>query len=257
MQRKGVLRCPTERSVARCVESEARDAFGELVDRYQNAAIAYAYAILRNHAGAEDAAQAAFLTAWLRRADLREPKAFSSWLRTIVRTECSRISRRMHLATVPLDDAFGGRAEPSARNTPDPELQHLLLTAIEALPDSDRTVIALRYMSDFSYQEMCDFLEIPLSTVKKRLHEARRRLRAKLTASTGEARTRQVSRGPRVATNTRLGHEVMQLTDFLDWAGRGDVSALAAGVSPIALAATEGRANVVTAVTLARVSGSL
>ena len=109
------------------VEPEAREAFGELVKRYQNAAIAYAYAILRNHAGAEDATQAAFLTAWLRRADLREPKAFGSWLRTIVRTECSRISRRMHLVTVPLDDAFGGRAEPSAGNARDPDLQHLLL----------------------------------------------------------------------------------------------------------------------------------
>jgi RNA polymerase sigma factor (sigma-70 family) len=130
----------SNRAVSRTVfEPEAREAFGELVKRYQNAAIAYAYAILRNHAGAEDAAQAAFLTAWLRRADLREPKAFGSWLRTIVRTECSRISRRMHLVTVPLDDAFGGRAEPSAGNSRDPDLQHLLLTAIEALPDSDRT----------------------------------------------------------------------------------------------------------------------
>ena len=221
----------TNRALSRTVfEPEAREAFGELVKRYQNAAIAYAYAILRNHAGAEDAAQAAFLTAWLRRADLREPKAFGSWLRTIVRTECSRISRRMHLVTVPLDDAFGGRAEPSAGNSRDPDLQHLLLTAIEALPDSDRTVIALRYMSDFSYQEMCDFLEIPLSTVKKRLHEARRRLRASLTASTGEHRTRQVLRRGRAATNPRLGEQIMQLTDFLDRVGRGDVAAVAAAL---------------------------
>ena len=95
---------------SKVLESEAREAFGELVKRYQKAAIAYAYAVLRNHAGAEDAAQAAFLTAWLRRADLREPKAFGGWLRTIVRTECSRISRRMHLVTVPLEDAFGGRS---------------------------------------------------------------------------------------------------------------------------------------------------
>jgi RNA polymerase sigma factor (sigma-70 family) len=211
-------------------ELEAREAFGELVKRYQKAAIAYAYAILRNHAGAEDAAQAAFLTAWLRRADLREPKAFGGWLRTIVRTECSRIARRMHLVTVPLDDAFGGRTEPSAGNVRDPELQHLLLTAIAALPDSDRTVIALRYMSDFSYQEICDFLELPLSTVKKRLHEARRRLRASLPPSTGEHRTRQVFRRSRAATDPRLGEQVMQLTDFLDRVGRGDVAAVGAAL---------------------------
>ena len=53
------------------------------------AATAYAYALLRNYAGAEDAAQAAFLSAWLHRDDLREPQAFGGWLRTIVRTECS------------------------------------------------------------------------------------------------------------------------------------------------------------------------
>jgi RNA polymerase sigma factor (sigma-70 family) len=210
-------------------ESEAREAFAALVKRYQNAAIAYAYAILRNRAGAEDAAQAAFLTAWLRRADLREPGAFGGWLRTIVRTECSRISRRMHLVTVPLDEGFGGRAEPTAGNVRDPELQHLLLTAIAALPDSDRTVISLRYMSDFSYQEMCDFLDIPLSTVKKRLHEARRRLRASLPASAGEYRTRQVLRKGGAAT-PRLGEQIMELTDFLDQVGSGDVAAVAAAL---------------------------
>ena len=225
-----MLSCPTERSVARLFESEAREAFGELVKRYQNAAIAYAYAILRNHAGAEDAAQAAFLTAWLRRADLREPKAFGGWLRTIVRTECFRIARQMRLVTVPLDDAFGGGAEPSAGNIPDLDLQHLLLTAIEALPDSDRTVIALRYMSDFSYQEMCEFLEIPLSTVKKRLHEARRRLRARLTASTDERRMRQVLRRGRAVAGPRREEQIMQLTDFLDRVGRGDVAAVAAAL---------------------------
>jgi len=211
------------RALTRTVfEPEAREAFGELVERYQNAAIANAYAILRNHAAAEDAAQAAFLTAWLRRADLREPKAFGSWLRTIVWTECSRISRRMHLVTVPLEDAFGGRAEPSAGNSRDPDLQHLLLTAIEALPDSDRTVIALGYMSDFSYQELCDFLEVPVSTVKKRLDEARRRLRASLTASTGEHRSRQVLRRGRAATNPRLGRRSCSSQTL--WTGSGVVT---------------------------------
>ena len=48
------------------VSNRAVEAFGELVKPYQNAAIAYATAIPRNHAGAEDVAQAAFLTAWLR-----------------------------------------------------------------------------------------------------------------------------------------------------------------------------------------------
>ena len=71
-------------------------------------AFAYAYAVLRDRAAAEDATQAAFLTAWLRFGDLREPKAFGVWLRRIVRTECVRLLRRTHPATLPLDEAVGG-----------------------------------------------------------------------------------------------------------------------------------------------------
>jgi RNA polymerase sigma factor (sigma-70 family) len=221
-------------------DSEAREAFGDLVKRYQNAAIAYAYAILRNHAGAEDAAQAAFLTAWLRRNDLREPKAFGSWLRTIVRTECSRITRRTHLVTVPIEDAFGERPEPSAGDARDWELRQLLLQAIDGLPETDRTVIALRYLSDFSYEEICSFLEIPLSTVKKRLHEARRRLRTWLAASTSEADTRYALRRSRPATDSRLHERIMHFTDFLERVSGGDVVAVAAALDahPEWLAAT-------------------
>lgn len=206
--------------------AEAREAFAELVKRYQGGAIAYAYAVLRNYAAAEDATQAAFLTAWLRRNDLREPQAFGGWLRTIVRTECSRITRRTHIVTVPLEGAFDGRPEPSA-DVRDWELRELLLTAIDALPDSDRALIALRYMSDFSYQEMCGFLGLPLTTVKKRLHGARRRLRAWLMASTSEERTRRVLRRPPDAMHPRLEERIMQLTDFLDSVGRGDIQAVA------------------------------
>ena len=95
-------------------DAEAREAFAGLVRRYHRAALAYAYALLRNHAAAEDATQAAFLTAWLHRGDLREPQAFSGWLRTIVRTECSRITRRIHLVTVPIDEAFSQHSERDA-----------------------------------------------------------------------------------------------------------------------------------------------
>jgi RNA polymerase sigma factor (sigma-70 family) len=211
-------------------DAEAREAFGELVRRYQGAATAYAYALLRNYSGAEDAAQAAFLSAWLHRHELRDPQAFGGWLRTIVRTECSRITRRASVTTVPIDIAFTGRAEPSTDDGPDRERRQLLLTAINALPDSDRSLIALRYMSDFSYDDICAFLELPLSTVKKRLHDARKRLRQGLLASTGEARTRLLLRRPREGRDPRLQEQIMQLTEFLDSVASGDVPAVAAAL---------------------------
>ena len=104
------------------------------------------------------------------------------------------------------------------------------MTAIDALPDSDRALIALKYMSDFSYQEMSAFLALPLSTVKKRLHVSRRRLRAQLMASTGGERTRQVLRTPPDPADPRLEERIMQLADFLESVGRGDVESVAAAL---------------------------
>ena len=211
-------------------DAEAREAFGELVRRYQRAATAYAYALLRNYAAAEDAAQSAFLRAWLHRDELREPRAFGAWLRTIVRTECSRIARQTRLVTVPIETAFAERPEPSTGDGHDWEHRQLLLTAINALSDSDRTLIALRYMSDFAYDEICAFLDLPLSTVKKRLHDARKRLRTWLLASTSEALTRQLLQRPPDLPRPRLEERIMQLTELLDSVMRGDISAVTAAL---------------------------
>ena len=207
-------------------DAEAQDAFGELVRRYQDAAFASAYAILKDRAAAEDATQAAFLTAWLRRSDLREPLAFGGWLRTIVRTECFRIIRRGRVTTVPLDEMPPTSAQP----IPDPvhaaELRTVLLDAIATLSEADRMVIGLRYISDSSYQEISDFLGVPVSTVKKRLHDARKRLLAWFTSQTAGALARAMLRDFRPSQDSRLEAQVMNLTAFLETVVRGDIVAV-------------------------------
>ena len=90
-------------------------------------------------------------------------------------------------------------------------------------------MIALRYLSDFSSEEMFAFLELPVSTVKKRLHDARKQLDW-LLASASDERTRQVMRRPTNARHPRLEERIMQLTEFLDSAARGDVAAVAAAL---------------------------
>jgi len=211
-------------------EPEAHVAFGDLVRRYQDAAFGAAYAILKDRAAAEDATQAAFLAAWLRRNDLREPLAFGSWLRTIVRTECFRIIRRQRVMTVPLEDI------PPMATLPEPdalsrlELRGVLLEAIATLSESDRAAVVLRYMSDLSYQEMSEFLDIPVSTVKKRLHDARKRLLTWFADATGGERARSVLRDYRPSRDTRLEKRVMNLTAFLDKVVQGDATAVAAAL---------------------------
>src|SRR5215210_7189506 len=82
------------------------ETFSGLVHRYQDAAFAYAYAILKDRSAAEDATQMAFLTAWIHLSSLRDLAAFGAWLRKIVKTECLRIVRADRLRTVPLSEAL-------------------------------------------------------------------------------------------------------------------------------------------------------
>src|SRR5512135_2178678 len=78
------------------------DAFDALVRQFEDMAVGYAYSVLGDFAAAEDAAQDAFVQAYLDLKTLREPQAFPAWLRRLVFKHCDRITRRKQLATVPL-----------------------------------------------------------------------------------------------------------------------------------------------------------
>ena len=97
--------------------AERREAFGELVVRFQDMAFGCAYAVLGDFYLAEDAAQEAFITAWQRLDQLRAPGAFPGWLRRIVLTQCNRLTRGKRLQIVPLElsaDTPSAAADPHA-----------------------------------------------------------------------------------------------------------------------------------------------
>jgi len=79
------------------------DAFGAIVARFQDMALAYAYSVIGDFHLAEDAAQEAFINAYRQLDALREPDAFPGWFRRIVFKHCDRIKRRKRLQTVPLE----------------------------------------------------------------------------------------------------------------------------------------------------------
>jgi DNA-directed RNA polymerase specialized sigma24 family protein len=89
-------------SVAKARRGDVQ-AFGAVVRRFQDMAVGYAYSILGDFHLAEDAAQDAFVQAYLNLSTLREVRAFPSWLRRIVFKQCNRITRRKRVATVPLE----------------------------------------------------------------------------------------------------------------------------------------------------------
>jgi RNA polymerase sigma factor (sigma-70 family) len=158
------------------------EAFGRIVDRFRDMAYGYAYSLLGDFELAADATQEAFVQAYRGLAGLRDPRAFPGWLKRIVFTSCTRATRGRRPATERLDSvaevpASGpGPAELAEQR----ELQRHVIEAIGGLPNDERAVTTLFYINGYSHHEIADFLEVPLTTVKSRLHTSRRRLKERM-----------------------------------------------------------------------------
>jgi RNA polymerase sigma factor (sigma-70 family) len=162
---------------------EARiEAFGSLVTQYRDMACGYAYSMLGDFHLAEDAAQDAFITAFERLGELREPAAFAGWLRRIVWSSSNRFTRNKGL---PMGMA-AEYAEPCAASRgPDEtleqkEMREEVLEAIRELSVPEREVTSLFYINGYSQRDIAGFLEVPVSTVKNRLNSSRRRLKERM-----------------------------------------------------------------------------
>ena len=162
-------------------------AFEQLVRRFQNMACGYAYAVLGDFHLAEDAAQEAFVDAYRLLPELRAPEAFPGWFRRVVFKHCDRISRR-RAPLVELDavtELASGEASPE-QLVEEREIFHQVQEAVGALPDLQRQVTTLFYLRRHSQKEIAAFLELPVTTVKKRLHDAREKLKERMIEMVSE-----------------------------------------------------------------------
>jgi RNA polymerase sigma factor (sigma-70 family) len=155
-----------------------RQAFGTIVLRFQDMAYGRAYAWLGDHGQAQDAAQEAFIDAYLHLNQLREPAAFPGWFGRIVVKHSDRLSRSAK-PSIGLDDA-----PPLISNAPDPlqvtvthETERLIQERLATLSCEQREAVELFHLDGFSQREVAEFLDVPVSTVKKRLYDARKNLK--------------------------------------------------------------------------------
>ena len=155
------------------------EAYGEIVRRFQDMAVGYANAILRDPHLAEDIAQEAFTEAFLNLSSVYGPHAFPGWLRKIVFKFCDRLTRKKQVEFVSLEAAgqlrskdWGPREILESRDT-----KEHVQAVLQSLPEQERMVINLFYINEFSQKEVAAFLELPVSTVNYRLHNARKRLK--------------------------------------------------------------------------------
>ena len=137
-------------------------AYSALVRRFQDMAVGYAQALTHDFHLAEDAAQEAFVRAYLDLGTLREPAAFPGWFRRIVFKQCDRITRKKGLPAVSLEIVGEIGA---AGQTPDAlfeqqEVKDQVNVAVQSLPEHQRLVVNLFYISEFSHREIAAFLGI-------------------------------------------------------------------------------------------------
>lgn len=127
---------------------------------------------------AQDAVQDALVKAWQRWPSLRDPEAFGPWFDRIVVNVCrDRMRRHRTLRMVELDTA--GEVE-SADTFASMQLGDEVAGAVARLGPDHRIVIALRFWRDLSLEQVAETLDLPVGTVKSRLHYALAALRTEL-----------------------------------------------------------------------------
>jgi RNA polymerase sigma-70 factor, ECF subfamily len=165
------------------------EAFDALARTVGDRCMAIACRILRDADLAEDAVQAALITAWRDLRTLRDPDRFEPWLHRILTNACYAEARRgrrwlAQIRILPAD----GASDPGDILTVDDRDQ--LERALRRLTPEQRAVLVFHHYLDLSPPEVAERLGIPIGTVKSRLHYAMAALRASLEA---DARTPAVS----------------------------------------------------------------
>jgi RNA polymerase sigma-70 factor (ECF subfamily) len=166
-------------------------AFGILVRRYQRRLTAFLSQLVGDIELARELSQEAFVRAWSALERFNPKYRFSTWLFRIAHNLGIDQLRRRRLKTTPLyrTDSEGDEVEVVVADLDKDPLGHLenralaseLRDVIEGLRPEYRELVLLRHFGGLSYQEIADFTEMPLGTVKNKLFRAHSVLRKALT----------------------------------------------------------------------------
>ena len=169
-----------------------KDAFAQLVDKYNRKVYNLAYRLTSNPERAKDIAQDAFIKAY-RSLDKYDPRyKFSSWLLKTVSNLCIDYHRSKQATTASLEVILSTGAESSIlrdegvtasteeiieEKLESADLRELIREGIELLPIDYKSVVVMRHLQNFSYKEIASILNLPMGTIKARIFRARKMLK--------------------------------------------------------------------------------
>lgn len=165
-----------ERKVIKRVKKGNHQAFKKLYDSYADYALRSAYAITRNNNHAADIVQETFIKVYRNIEKFDEKRSFKPWFYQILLNESRRYMKRQNKQAIPVEseELFDYFHEQESGHE---EYEHLD-RALDQLSEMHRTVLTLKYINEFTEQEIAQLLELNVNTVKSRLYKGRQRLKA-------------------------------------------------------------------------------
>jgi RNA polymerase sigma-70 factor, ECF subfamily len=152
-----------------------------LVRAYQTRAYEAAFLVVRDGDLAKDIVQAAFLRAYERIHQLQSAHSFGPWfLRIVVNSALSAANTRRNISLDEQTEEYAELADPEPgveERFEAMESKEAILEALGKLSPGQRAAIVMRYYLEWSDAEVARKLEIPAGTVRRRLHDAKRKLR--------------------------------------------------------------------------------
>ena len=184
-----------DRELATLAARGREAAFRELLKRYERPVFSLIYRMVRDRTLAEDLAQEAFIRAFNAIGSYNTTYKFSNWIFKIANNHTIDHLRKRKLDTVSIhgsphattqDEINQSRVvvesgdESPLELVVNRELGGQIETAIGELREEYRTVILLRHVEGYAYEEIAEVMDLPLGTVKTYLHRARNELKTKL-----------------------------------------------------------------------------
>jgi RNA polymerase sigma-70 factor (ECF subfamily) len=194
-----------------------QDAFAQLVYTYQDAVFNLCYRILNDRGEAEDAAQEAFLRAYLNLSRYDSARSFKTWLLTIASNHAIDRIRRRRMQTYSIDDdllpAFSlSSDEPEPEDVSiERERSRAMAALLNRLAPDYRAAVVLRYWYDYSYIEIADMLHTTESAIKSRLFRARQMLAEMMGEGEADAAGSDAASGAEAGPGTRASSAARRL----------------------------------------------
>lgn len=154
------------------------DAFEQLVDRYQRLVYSIALNYLKDAGLAEDVAQEAFIKAYTHLRSYNSEFKFSTWIAKITYNTCMDFLRK-HREITPLDESFEviDKEKTPEETAISRERTKKLEVLMNALEPKYKEPLMLYHASGLKYDEIAEYLKVPMSIVKNRLFRARKMLK--------------------------------------------------------------------------------